>query len=41
MGEECGIQKKRNVFYTGFRWEYPKERDHLEDLRVNWSVSEC
>jgi len=41
MGEECGMQKERNVFYTGFWWESPKERGHLEDPRVNGIISEC
>jgi hypothetical protein len=38
MGGACGVQKKKNVFYTVFWWENPKERDHLEYLRVNGSI---
>jgi hypothetical protein len=38
MGGPCCMHKERNVFYAGFWWENPKERDNLEDRRVNGSI---
>jgi hypothetical protein len=31
-------KKERNVFDRGFWWGSPKERDHLEDPRVDGSI---